>query len=145
MTLELEHLETVIDTVVLPLTKRQDVAEEATTDLRRLGCFLLTVGQNILRAGGLSRTDLAAAIVTVETMIEGEAPDGSTPALSPIIDTQLKQLHDVRSTIVDSATALDHGTPRYAAVLASLDGVIAAATGLQALLGFAPALIPTDT
>jgi hypothetical protein len=81
--------------------------------------------------------------VTVETITQGLMPR-ATPALEPIIDVHHKQLHAVRATIVKSATKLDHGTPRYAAVLASLDAVIAGMTGLQALLDFAPALLPND-
>ncbi|MTD58767.1 hypothetical protein [Amycolatopsis pithecellobii] len=143
MTLELEHLDTVIDSIIIPLVNRQETAQEATTDLLWLGCHLLSLGEKTLAANGLRRADLKAAVVTAETITVGRTPD-MTPALDPIVEIQLEQLHAVRGVIVDNATKLDQGTQRYTAVLASLDAVIAAMAGLHALLDLTPALVPTD-
>lgn len=143
MTLELEHLDTVIDSMIIPLVNRQKSAEEATTDLLWLGCHLLSLGEKTLAANGLRRADLKAAVVTVKTLMEAQT-EGTTPALGPIIDIQVEQLRALRATIVDNARELDHGTPRYTAVLASLDAVLAAMTGLQALLKLTRAPLSTD-
>ncbi|GAB3008568.1 hypothetical protein LWP59_02665 [Amycolatopsis acidiphila] len=143
MTLELEHLDAVIDSITIPLANRQEAAETATGDLLWLGCHLLSLGEKALAANGLPRPDLAAAVATAETLVVGRSA-GMTPSLSPVVNTQVEQLRTVRAAIVDKATERDHGTHRYAAVLVSLDSVFAALTGLQALLKLAPALLPTD-
>ncbi|GHF44522.1 hypothetical protein FHX82_001843 [Amycolatopsis bartoniae] len=143
MALDLEHLDAVIDAITIPLAAKQETAQEATVDLLWLGCHLLSLGEKTLAANGMPRPDLKAAVTAAETVVVGRTPD-TTPALAPIVDVQLEQLQAVRRVIIDNAARVDQGTPRYTAVLASLDAVITAMTGLLALLKVVPALLPTD-
>ncbi len=108
MTLELEHLDAVIDSLTIPLANQQDAGQEATTDLLWLGCHLLSLGEKILAANGVRRADPKAAVVTAETLVVGGTPD-ATPTLRPIVDIQLDQLQGVRATIVDNATKFEPG------------------------------------
>ncbi|TNC20076.1 hypothetical protein [Amycolatopsis alkalitolerans] len=144
MTFDTGLLDAVIDSIEDPLAEQQhaahDAAQEATNDLLWLGCHLLSRGERTLAVNGLERRDLKAAVRTAEALVVGQTP-GPVPDPCLIIEAQLDQLGAVRAAIVDSAAKLDRNTPSYAAVLASLDTVIAAATSLHRLLDLTPEVL----